>query len=161
SMTSREGNHQRARQLLHTGYTPNPTADHPSIGGYVARERENKSFDLPSFVSIGGPSEDAGFLGVEYGPFVVQKANQTPDNLDYARFGTKERFDRRAGALAALEGAFAAETGDQRAVDRSRVYDKAMRLMRSPRIGAFDLSSEPEAAKKSYGDTDFGRGCLL
>ena len=35
SLTSKEGNHDRARYLLHTGYAPNPTVRHPSLGGWV------------------------------------------------------------------------------------------------------------------------------
>lgn len=161
SMSSKEGNHQRARQLLHTGYTPNPTADHPSIGAWVARDRDDPTFDLPRFVSIGGPSADAGFLGVEYGPFVVQRASVPPENVAYARVVTKDRFDRRAAALAALEGDFSASTRDPRIKERDAVYSKAVRLMRSPRLGAFDLASEPAAAALEYGDSEFGRGCLL
>jgi uncharacterized protein (DUF1501 family) len=34
-------------------------------------------------------------------------------------------------------------------------------MMRSPRIDVFDLGHESDATKKAYGDTDFGRGCLL
>jgi hypothetical protein len=30
-MTSKEGNHRRARYLMHTGYAPSPTVQHPSI----------------------------------------------------------------------------------------------------------------------------------
>ena len=43
---------------------------------------------------------------------------------------------------------------------RRAVYAKAMRLMHSPRVSAFDLSSEPLALAAAYGDSDFGRGCL-
>jgi hypothetical protein len=38
SFSSAEGNHQRARYLVHTGYAPTPTLTHPSIGSIVARE---------------------------------------------------------------------------------------------------------------------------
>jgi uncharacterized protein (DUF1501 family) len=33
--------------------------------------------------------------------------------------------------------------------------------MGSPRLDAFDLAGEPSAVVKAYGDSDFGRGCLL
>ena len=38
SMTSKEGNHQRAQYLLRTGYSPNPTVIHPSLGGWVSKK---------------------------------------------------------------------------------------------------------------------------
>lgn len=33
--------------------------------------------------------------------------------------------------------------------------------MRSPLAKAFDIKDEPESARRLYGDTDFGRGCLM
>jgi uncharacterized protein (DUF1501 family) len=33
--------------------------------------------------------------------------------------------------------------------------------MRSPALAAFDLDGEPAAVREAYGDTRFGRGCLL
>jgi uncharacterized protein (DUF1501 family) len=44
--------------------------------------------------------------------------------------------------------------------ERRAVYDRAFRLMRSPKLKAFDLAEEPAAVKKAYGDSAFGRGCL-
>jgi uncharacterized protein (DUF1501 family) len=37
----------------------------------------------------------------------------------------------------------------------------ALQLMRSDRRECFDLSLEPAASRDRYGNTDFGRGCLL
>ena len=104
SMTSKEGNHQRAQYLMHTGYTPNPTIVHPSLGAWVTEELADPHFDLPSFVSISGPSYGAGFLGVQYGPLVVQTPGQMPQNVAYATGVTPTRFDKRQEALAMLEG---------------------------------------------------------
>jgi uncharacterized protein (DUF1501 family) len=70
------------------------------------------------------------------------------------------RFDRRLAALTALDGEFAARTGDPKIAGRRAVQDRAVRMMRSPRLAAFDLSSEPERVKAAYGDSQFGRGCL-
>jgi len=60
-----------------------------------------------------------------------------------------------------LENQFAAETGDSKVKGRDAVYGKAVRMMRSPHLKAFDIADEPEAAKTAYGDTNFGRGCLM
>src|SRR5439155_14186684 len=38
---------------------------------------------------------------------------------------------------------------------------RTARLIRSDRARAFDLDREPPAARAAYGDTPFGRGCLL
>ena len=84
SMTTKEGNHQRAQYLMHTGYTPNPTVTHPSLGAWVSEELGDPNYDLPNFVSIQGPSYSAGFLGVQYGPLVVQNFAQPLQNIQYA-----------------------------------------------------------------------------
>jgi uncharacterized protein (DUF1501 family) len=160
-MTSKEGNHQRAQYLMHTGYAPNPTITHPSLGAWVNEELGAQDAEIPNFVSISGPSIGAGFLGVQYGPFVVQNPAQPPQNIAYGIGVNDYRFQKRQGALDMLEQQFAAETGDIKVKGRRAVYAKAIRMMHSPKLKAFDLSDEPEAVKAAYGDTNFGRGCLM
>ena len=160
-MTSKEGNHQRAQYLLHTGYSPNPTVTHPSLGGWVSQELGDPKADLPNFVSISGPSIGAGFLGVQYGPLVIQQAGQMPQNIAYASNVNETRFDSRQKALGILENDFASQTGDGKVKGRQSVYSKAVRMMKSPNLKAFDIADEPEAVKAAYGDTNFGRGCLM
>src|SRR5438874_7224165 len=79
-MTSKEGNHDRAQHLLHTGYAPNPTVAYPSLGSWVGHELGDANADLPHFVSIPGPSANAGFLGVQWNPYIVQNVKQPPSN---------------------------------------------------------------------------------
>ncbi len=158
--TSKEGNHQRARYLLHTGYAPNPTVVHPALGGWVSAVAAPKQGELPAFVSIGGPSEGAGFLGVQHGPLVTPQA-APPQNVAYARDVDAGRFDRRREALAALDERFAREVGDPQVRGRQEVQAQAIRMMRSPKLRAFSVEDEDEATRKDYGSTDFGRGCLV
>src|SRR5579871_181583 len=161
SMTSKEGNHKRAQYLMHTGYAPNPTITHPSLGGWFSEERGNPNGDLPDFVSISGPSFGAGFLGVQYGPLVVQNPNQMPQNVAYAPDVTPGRFEQRRSALNMLESDFAAQTQDIKVTGREAVYARAIRMMRSPKLKAFDISEEPDSVKAAYGASNFGHGCLM
>lgn len=160
-MTSREGNHQRAQYLLHTGYAPTGSITHPSLGSWVSSELGDPKADLPSFVSISGPSIGAAFLGVQHGPFVVNNPAQPPQNIAYPRNVNTERFTARQNALNMLESQFASETGDSKVKGRQEVYNKAVRMMHSPRLKAFDLEQESASVKQAYGDTNFGRGCLM
>ena len=160
SMSSKEGNHGRAQYFAHTGYAPNPTVVHPSLGGWMSASLD-ASTELPAFVSIGGPSFGAGFLGVQNGPFVLQKAGAAPADVTTAPGVDRARFERRLAALDAMESRFAYETGDPKVDGRRQVYAKAVRLMQTPRLEAFDVSDETEATRRAYGDTDFGRGCLV
>src|SRR6185436_689462 len=41
SLTAKEGNHDRARHLMHTGYAPAAGADHPAFGALVAEARDH------------------------------------------------------------------------------------------------------------------------
>ena len=159
-LTSKEGNHQRAQYLLHTGYSPNPTVVHPALGAWVSKRLGDPNADLPAFVSLNGPSAQAGILGVENGPFVVQRAGGIPANVGLATGVSEARFGRRSAGLELLEKHFQGETADPMVSGRHAVYAKAMRLMHSPHVSAFDLSSEALALKAAYGDSDFGRGCL-
>jgi uncharacterized protein (DUF1501 family) len=159
-MTSKEGSHQRGRYLLHTGYSPNPTVVHPALGAWVSNKLGDPKSDLPEFVSIGGPSAGGGILGVQNGPFVVLQPGVPPQNISYAPGVGEARFERRKAGLELLEQGFSAETGDVKVDGRRQVYAKAERLMASPNLKAFDLSSETAATTRSYGDSDFGRGCL-
>ncbi len=160
-MTSKEGNHQRAQYLVHTGYAPNPTVHHPSLGGWSSSRLGDSGAELPAFVSIGGPSEGAGFLGVEHNPFVLRKAGALPPNVEPAPGISDTRFARRRVGLDMLESHFAAETGDSKVDGRRAVYAKATKMMGSQKLKNFDLSGEPRALVQSYGETDFGRACML
>ena len=154
SLTSKEGNHERARHLAHTGYAPNPTVAHPALGAWVSHARKERGA-LPAFVSIGGPSAGPGFLGVAHAPFVVRTAGEPPANL--APHIDADRFARRKAALSFLESRF-----DQHAAVKARreVFENADKLMHAPENAAFDVSSESAALLKAYGDSAFGRGCL-
>lgn len=161
SMSSKEGNHVRAQYYVHTGYAPNPTVVHPSLGGWTCARLGDPNAELPAFVSIGGPSLGAGFLGVQNGPFVLQKAGAPPADVTLPPGVDRARFERRRAALDAMEERFAQATGDAKVEGRRQVYAKSVRLMQTPKLDAFDLSAESDAIRRAYGDTDFGRGCLV
>ena len=158
-MTSKEGNHQRAQYLMHTGYAPNPTVEHPSMGGWMSKKLGAPPGGLPAFVSLGGPSFGAGFLGVQNGPFVVQTPGAMPDNVTSTV--DAQRWARRQALLGAADQRFADEVGGGMATDRCAVVAQAERLMASSDLQALDMSSEPAALKAAYGDTAFGKGCLV
>jgi hypothetical protein len=158
SMSTKEGSHERAQSLGHTGYTPNPTAAYPSLGAWTSQQLGGKDPELPAYVSLGGPGGDPGFFGAGHAPFVVSSPGEAPDDTDP---GVSEaRFGRRAKALALLEDGFAARTKSPVVSERRAVYDRAFRLVRSAKLRAFDLSEEPAATVGAYGDTPFGKGCL-
>src|SRR5262245_14747695 len=56
SVTTKEGNHDRAGYLMHTGYAPSTTLQHPGLGSWVSHEIGDEKAELPNFISIRGPS---------------------------------------------------------------------------------------------------------
>jgi hypothetical protein len=163
SMTNREGEHARAVYQLHTGYAPGGAVRHPSLGSTVAKEIGPRSFDLPSFVSVGGraASIGSGFLGAAYAPFVVQDPNRMPGNVALPAGVADSRFGRRLDLMRDLERDFAESGGRARVEQHSTLYGQAAQMVRSPRLRAFDLSQERDAVRDRYGRTAFGQGCLL
>lgn len=166
SMTNKEGQHDRATYQLHTGYVPSGSVKHPSFGACLAKEVALSDQELPSVVTIGdgrggmaGSGSSAGFLGVDFEPFHVTNPGAPPENV--APIGGEKRYSRRLGLLGKLEDEFAARGGEVVVSNHRRIYGKSSKLVLSPDLKAFDLSSESAETQGMYGDTAFGKGCLL
>ena len=144
SMTNKEGNHQRATYQLHTGYIPSGSVKHPSFAACVAQQLRDPSLELPSVVSVGA-TEGAGFLGVDYEPFVVQNPGQMPQNV--ASPVGEQRLERRLALFNKLEANFAARGGKTVVENQKQLYDKAAGMVLSPQTQAFDISNEPESLR--------------
>jgi hypothetical protein len=163
SMTNREGQHDRATYQLHTGYIPSGSVRHPALGSNIAHEIAPQGLDIPSVVGIGAGGRDrtigAGFLGVDYEPFQVANPGRLPDNV--ALTTNDARYQRRLGLLGQIENEFASRGGEVVVENHRRIYDKASKLVLSPRTKAFDLSDESSTLVDKYGRNPFGQGCLL
>ena len=159
----KEGNHDRAVYQLHTGYLQSGTVRHPSLGSFAAAELGDDGFDLPHFVNVGHRSGvvGAGYLGMSYAPFSVMDPVKLPNNIQLPDGTDAARFVRRHQVLRDLEDDFAAAGGAAAVRDHRLLYDRAQRLVLSPKIRAFDLSQESDAVRDRYGRTEFGQGCLL
>ncbi|HEX4412771.1 MAG TPA: DUF1501 domain-containing protein [Lacipirellulaceae bacterium] len=162
SMTSKEGSHPRATFLLHHGYLPMGGVKFPTLGSNVAQQIGTPNFDIPSFVRIGSKGADAGgagFLGVDYDPFVMQNPEAKPENTQPAT--RDERYERRLALLKDVESNFGAVEGTDLVKDHQKLVDKSSTMIQSPRMAAFDLSKESDKMRDAYGRTKFGAGCLL
>lgn len=161
SMVSREGDHERATYLMKTGFGPDPTVVHPSIGAVLCHELPRAGTDIPRHVSIlpGQWPARGGFLGDQYDAFRTgDPANPVPDVTSQV---ASDRDQQRLRDLDVVERAFARGRQARVAATLHRNTVSAARsMMTSEQLRAFDVSAEPLALRRSYGDTPFGRACL-
>ncbi|MBL4849283.1 MAG: DUF1501 domain-containing protein [Planctomycetes bacterium] len=161
SMATREGAHDRARRLIHTGYAPSGTVRHPDLGSLVAQATHDPTQELPNYVHVAGTAVGAGFLGVDFQPFAVADPTKPVANLGYPKGVDARRFGRRRRLLEAIERRFRKNHPGGETEALTKVYQRADRLMHSPKVAAFDLSKETMATRASYGENRFGQGCLM
>jgi len=161
SMVSKEGDHERGTYTMKTGFRPDPTVIHPSIGAICCHELPIAGTDIPRHVSIlpGQWPARGGYLGDKYDAFRMDDpAGPVPDTKSFL---TDDRDAARLKHLDVVEGAFA--KGRQKRVGTTLHRDTvtgARKMMTSEQLKAFDVSLESAALRKQYGDTPFGRGCL-
>lgn len=161
SMTSKEGNHDRARYYVHTGYARAGVTQHPSFGSVVAKELIDKSQGLPAYVSINGPAAGAGLLGVNFAPFVIRNPEKPPENLAYSNRITRERFDDRMQLLDTVNAQFTSTHKQEDIIKKEAIYQRAMDLMNSPSLTAFDLEKEQNSVRDRYGRNKTGLAFLM
>ena len=161
SMVSREGNHERARYLLHTGYAPGGAVRHPTLGSLTSYYLEDNQSDLPSCVNINAPTYTGGFLGATHDPFVVNDPMRPVEDLSYPAQMDTHRFRERLKMLRTIEKDFIAKRTGRSTEAHEAIYKKADQLINSPKIDAFQLNEEPIAVREAYGMNRFGQGCLM
>jgi hypothetical protein len=166
--------HSRHQFQWHTGYAPPQTVAAPHIGSVIARTLGPTNPAVPAFIDIGQrfdglESEElkafhsAGFLGSEYGPFVIANPEQAvnsvrpPAGMSPARFENRNRFYKQLLAKSSI-GEFGSDYQKESLV---RSMDNAYRLLSSPAAKAFDLALEPKENYDRYNTGRFGLGCLL
>ena len=167
--------HSRHQYHWHTGYAPPLSVAAPHIGSVIARTLGPKHPDVPAFIDIGqnleiGAESDslkafhtAGFLGTEYGPFMVADPSEAvaavrpPAHIAPERF--RERYERYRNLVQASPIMRDGSAAQRESLLKS--VDNAHRLLWSPAGKAFDLSLEPKQTYDRYNTGRFGLGCLL
>lgn len=161
SLVSKEGDHERGTYFLKTGYRPDPTLRHPTLGAVLARELPEAGVEIPRHVSIGNGQWPAwgGFLGAEYDAYKIFDAANQLDNMTPRV--NDERQSRRLAGLDAATRAFERGRRKQLAsANRRETVERALAMMRSEQLRAFRIDEEPAEVRSAYGETSFGLGCL-
>jgi hypothetical protein len=148
SMTTREGEHQRASYLMHTSYLPMASIQYPAIGSVAAHEIAQAECELPAYVRIGQRAPGgagAGFLGTQYDALTVTAPSRPPENTQTTAGG--DRLRSRLGLMNRLQAA----SGHAELDGHSQLYRDASRMILSPQMEAFDLARESKAVREGYG----------
>jgi hypothetical protein len=166
--------HSRHQYHWHTGYAPPLTVAAPHLGSVIARTLGPKNPAIPAFIDIGqrftlGEREElkafhtAGFLGSEYGPFMVPFPSQASKAVEPPAGMTLERFRRRYRAYQQLAQAspLGQHGSDYQRESLERSLQNAYHLLSSPAAKAFNLALEPKKTYDAYNTGRFGLGCLL
>ena len=164
SLTSKEGDHERGSYFVQTAYRPDPTVRHPSLSSILNHELPDPRIEIPNCVALcDGPDFAAprgGYLGDQYDAFRVFDPGQSLRNM---RQGVdSSRQARRMSNLDIVSKAF--RQGREARVEKSlhdQNINRAISMMKSEQLKAFELENEARETLNRYGDTQFGRGCLI
>lgn len=162
SLVSKEGDHDRATYLVKTGFRPDPTLRHPSVGAIVAHALPNKDLEIPPVISLGYDNRlsRGGFLGGRFDALRVRQPGES--GRDLKTWLAESRQQRRLANLDVVSQAFS--RGRKVVVDRTmhaQNVDAALEMMTSDQLKAFQLDEEPESTQAAYGESNFSRGCLV
>ncbi len=167
SMSTKEGDHDRATYHLRTGYVRQGPIHYPALGALLSKELGGAA-ELPGFVSIApgrgaGPATAAGFLGPQFAPLSVGEAGGSlgVQDLTLPQGVGPEQARARVGLLDDLQRDFVARHPDPGPRSHQSAVERAVRLMKPAAARAFDLDQEKAALRDAYGRNPFGQGCLL
>ncbi|MFK8114337.1 MAG: DUF1501 domain-containing protein [Rubripirellula sp.] len=171
-----QGNHGAGNHYMMTGAPPRIPVGcgafvsfHPSLGS-VASAEIGAPDGIPAYFSIPNMSRSGGpnFLGARHAPFVVpddpnrssfQVRDVTvPSGLADGRFDSRQQIRREIDKMLRITDAAA---GDP-VMAADEFYAQGMQLISSPEAqAAFDIHSEPDEVRDSYGRNSFGQRALL
>jgi hypothetical protein len=162
SLVSKEGDHERGSYFLKTGYRPDPTLRHPSLGAILVNQIPDASLVIPQHIAIGTSQwpPRGGFLGDQLDAFRVYDPGHDVPNLKAPVEAARQT--RRVGNLEVVSKAF--ERGRHPQVEKTlhqHMIERALEMMSSDQLRAFQIEGEPRKLRDAYGDTTFGRGCLV
>ena len=166
--------HTRHQYHWHTCYEPPQSVQAPHIGAWIAKEKGPLNQVIPPFIAMGqrftvGESEElkafhsAGFLGSEYGPFLIPDPSsglesvQPPQGMSLSRFEARHQLYKELAEKNPLLG----KGSDYQKESLLRSMERSYRLLSSPESKLFDLSTEPKESYDTYNTGRFGLGCLM
>jgi uncharacterized protein DUF1501 len=162
SLISKEGDHERASYNVKTGFRPDPTVVHPSLGAIICHQLAD-NVEIPRHVSILPDQYPArgGYLGDQYDAFkTFDPVESIPDVKP--RVSDARAAKRLDDLTSVVETSFARgriKNLAQRTMHNPSI-EAARKMMSSEQLKAFDVRQAPQSLKEQFGNEPFGRACL-
>jgi len=158
SMRTSQVDHPGGIHLMHTGYASTANIRFPEIGAVVSKYLGQERSDLPNFIKVfPHGNSGAGFLGPKYLPFSLSPEGRLPT---FATSSMKSHVEaRRNGLRSFVEDVYAREHKAEIARAHREAYQSARRLQNVHKV--FNIDDEWDSNRELYGDSAFGRRCLL
>ena len=163
SMVSKEGDHERGTYAMKTGFRPDPTVIHPSIGAIAVTNCRLAGCDIPRHISIlpGQWPARGGFLGDQYDAFRTgDPADPVPDTSSLMPDASAKRNDSKTSTWWRALSLRGRRRRAEATMHRETVAG-GVKMMSSEQLKAFDVIERAVGpCERAYGETPFGRGCL-
>ncbi len=156
AVSAKAADHEIARYTFRTSYAPTNAIRHPALGSWALLTSGYDS-DLPGYVLVGDGNTHpgCGFLDPVHGPVSIIEPRTLPPAA------TELDLYKRLLISTHIDGSFRSRYDSQQTQAYDRMYARAVRLLGSADLQAFDLAKEPPQVRERYGDSHFGQGCLL
>jgi hypothetical protein len=158
SMRTSQIDHPQGIHLMHTAYSETANVRFPEFGAVIAKYLGRDGAALPNFIKIGSNGDSgSGFLGPRFQPFNMGHDGRLPT---FAQSPLNPEVEaRRNGLRQFVEDTYAAKHAVETAKMHRAAYDSARRLQSA--LATFKIDEQWQKYEPLYGDSLFGRNCLL
>lgn len=161
SVNTRNSGHGPGQVLMTTGRDNINAGQNPHLGAVAARCLTPESFLLPGHILItggGSTSSPASYLGTRFASVTLEEG-QAPKNSTLPETVAAEAEARRQAFRQSANDRFASRRRTAETDAYTHSFEQARNLM--SRRNVFDVDQESAADLAKYGNSEFGRHCLL
>ena len=168
SMYTERPNHEPSLFMMNCG---DKFSGRPSMGSWITYGLGTENQNLPGFVVmcpglpvLGPPLWTSAFLPGVYQATYIPNNEKTPDKLVQFIHNPEIKADdqrRQLDLLGKLNQLDLNREGSDPQLEATIQSAEVAFRMQTEAPEVFDIHREPEKVRARYGDTDFGRGCLM
>ncbi|MBI3472199.1 MAG: DUF1501 domain-containing protein [Candidatus Solibacter usitatus] len=168
SMHTDNGNHGPSMFMMNCGHQ---LAGRPSMGSWITYGLGSDNQNLPGYVVLcpglpvmGAQLWSSAFLPNRYQGVYVRNTEKDPEKLLQNirnQSLTPAEQQRQLGLLDRLNGLYLKRLGDAPQLEAAIQSMEVAFRMQTEAPAAFDIGQESEEVRDRYGDSEFGRGCLM